>query len=526
MDNNDIDGIDITAGIIGLMVVAANIAAPVISIPVGLSVLAFYSVRRTEWFQNFVNKAPNNISPVANFLLTEPKGENSVVIRQDKPIQVEVVNREEEGFWNTITRPLPTYQNVVANAKTVTSIVEEKDMNQLVKKLLPDYISFTKMPKPPTKMSVLIGFNRQDGWMWADFDKDTIHALIAGQSGSGKDAELRLWFMLLTAQNTPDEVQFVVLDGKGEWLVPALIDSAHMLIPPVGGVDVVQENGRWVDKTNERLATAISTVFELITERNALFQKVGATNKDTYEAKTGNKLPYIFIIGTDLGTSIDKDLELLVKMLSFKGRSFGIRLIVSMQTVSGQDTGWRGNLALAMSGFQQLGSADTPVLGIPVSTMKYRPSALPSPDEPKNRGIFVVRRGAKQYIVKTAHLPEEKWEEYIETRLVSKEKWLEQNKPVELVTEPEIVIEDEDAFLAQLLQSTQKIVAPKIVDITTPKVTNPLSKEDTIRVIKLAKQGNGKKAIMKEMGWTNGDVYAKLGPFVDNLIRATKGDSQ
>ncbi len=515
MNIEEIDAVDVGSGIVSLCIVAANMAiTPLYAIPVGLGWWILHSVRHSPAIQEWADRVSsgNKIAErVVPLLLSAPKEEQSteISIKQDKPFDVRVTNTTNDKVpWSQrITQPID-YTPVMATA-TITKGKQQKmtsgDNLAALLKRAPKYISYEKLPEAPTCTSVLIGYDiAAQKWLWADFghDGDTLHALIAGQTGAGKDSELRLWFTQLTSNNSPDDVKFVVLDGKGEWLTPALMNNPHMLVKPAGGVELVRdEKGKWTDLANERIEDAIGEVFSLIADRNEKFQKVGATNVSTYFRKTGEKLPLIFVIMTDVGTNIEAQLETLVKMLTFKGRSFGIRLIVSMQTASGQDTGWRGQLALAMSGFQQIPQADAPNLGIPVRAMIYRPSELPSVDEPSNRGLFVVRKGSDQVLIKAVHLPDEVFEEYCE-------------RQVNIIQDSKEV----DDLLSNLMRNP--VYASKPIEPPKPKAT--LTKEQAQRIAQLAHDGKNKTEIMYELGFMNSAVYKTKGPAVEMIIKAVR----
>lgn len=486
----DIDLVDIGLGLGGIALTAVA-ATPLIAVPLSLLWLGQYAIRRSSTARQWTETIQQpEAQRYVQKLLAAPKDQDVVVLQQDKPLDVKLVG---DRWVDRIRQPLEYDSSDIA-VIAIAKKQQQKPLTQALK-MLPRELSYTVVPDPPTPTSVPIGYSSAKIWVWSDFSRDTLHAMIAGQTGCGKDSLLRLWFTMLTANNTPEQVQFIIFDGKGEWLTPALQQSKHMFIPPIGGVEVIKEGGRWVDKANDRIEEGIGLVFEEINKRNVAFQKVGASNIYTYAQKTGIKYPLLFIIFTDVQPNVEKDLGTLVKMLTIKGRSFGIRLIISTQTVSGQDTGWRGQLALAMSGYQQLSSADKPNLGIDVAYMRYRPSDLPSPDNPANRGLFIARKGNDQYLVRVPYLPDDIFEEYCENTL----------------TRGNIkdVSQDND-FLMQLLQQPKKPVAKRPV----------LTRQEVDYIVWQRMNGMNKTDIMHSLGITNGNVYKEVSPIVDTLIRA------
>lgn len=508
MSMEDIDFLDVGTGILGVCVVASA-PTPLIALPLVALWTVQHLGRRSKVMQDWSDSVTDRSRIAAKVmpLLLPPPGQTSteVTLRQDAPLDVRVTNEPKKLSWGeSITQRSTSKLVGTAEVKTTKVTAKQQQLNNMTEILakMPKYISYDKTPDAPTKTSVLVGYDPAlRKWMWIDFglEGDTVHAFVAGQTGTGKDSELRLWFTQLTSNNTPEEIKFVVIDGKGEWLTPALLANPYMLIPPAGGVDLVKRDGKYVDKAEEDIESSLDKVFELISERSEAFRKVGATNIQTYERKTGKKLPILFIIATDVGTNFDGQLEKLIRFITFKSRSFGVRLIISMQTASGQDTGWRGQLAFTMSGFQQLPSADTPNMGIPVSALQYRPSQLPSPDDPKDRGIFVVRKGNQQHLIKAVHLPDSIFETYCENIADTTPHTPEYNLLGDLLaTAPEI--------------PKQRVKLPKKI----------LTRDQIEQVIMLTRNGKTKTQIMHELGVTSGERYKEVSPVVDGLIALAK----
>lgn len=516
METWDIDPIDIIVAI-GAVIFVASAPTILAAIPALIIWGLQYGIRHTNNFETLRDKHPT----VAKYLLPAPSdGEEistAITLRQDKPIDVNVVNGQDNRLWlQKLTQPIeydgdPT---VVASLTTTRNKkgVQSANMLAAALKVMPRYIKHTVIPKPPTNTSVPVGYDGvKKEWLWADFgrDGDDVHALVAGQTGVGKDAVLRVWFTLLTSLNPPEDIQFVVLDGKGEWLTVALQQSKHMFVRPTGGVEVRQnENGKWIDVANERMEESMGAVFEEITKRNKLFAEVNATDIRSYQRKTNIKLPVIIIIATDVGTNVEKNFEQLVRLLTYKGRSFGIKLIISMQHVSGQDTGWRNQLSLIMSGFQQAPAADTPTMGINATGLIYRPSQLPPPNNPQHKGIFVVRKGGEQSLVKAPHLSEEDWEAFVERALPKNGDDAEAN---ELLT----------GLLTHPLMKTHK---PAVDMVTTNTVSRRviLTLDQLEKIRDMAREGATKTDIMYNMGFTSGPRYKETSPYIDKILRTVK----
>ena len=519
MEESTIDFIDVTTFIGAVVWTAAYITVtPFFALPAfGTWAIIRYG-RRTETFARFVDSVAS-VNPILDrtmpLLLPPPKTEEQIELTQKQPLDVRVVNQKGRSWADRVTQVKGQQTSEPVMTGRVTTKLQALDTPRETRKLtstnmaevlaiMPKRIPYNhpKIPEQPTPMSVLIGYNAlEKQWEWADFGLhgDTIHAFIAGQTRAGKDSEIRLWFTQLTLSNTPEELQFIIIDGKGEWITPSLKDSKHMYVAPVGGFNISIERGntgkRQIrDLANEAIEDAIVSTIELLKERAELFQKVGATNLAAYEKKTGRKLPMLMVIATDIGTNLQGNLEHLIKFLVLKGGSLGVRAIISMQTASGEDTSWRGQLALTMSGYQQQASADAPNLGISVKAMKYRPSELPSVDIPENRGLFVVRKGLSQFVIRGVYLPDDAFETYCENSLPKKSD-----------------INSADLLSSLLLEP--QVIKPKPVVAT-------LTKEQSLQAAKLAAQGFAPSTITKMLGFTSSKRYNEMMPIVTAIHTA------
>jgi hypothetical protein len=189
-----------------------------------------------------------------------------------------------------------------------------------------------------------------------------------------------------------------------------------------------------------------------------------------------------------------------------KGRAYGVRMIMSMQNPVGEATKWRSQLGLVLTGHQANADHDRYVLGVNVDKMLYRPSMIPNPDENDiSKGLFILRRGTAQHLIRTPHMPENDWFEYIETAL--------RKKPSE-----------QDMLLESLLGFNTPPVVKPVVKPVAPKPIFTKKQLDTI--VELASLGHTKTDIMVKMGLTNGDKYKITSPIVDKLIAKVKQKQQ
>lgn len=268
---------------------------------------------------------------------------------------------------------------------------------------LPRRVDLLRLKLPASTTAIPLGVDHEQQPIWVDLATDTYHIGLYGQTGAGKDNLLRCWFTLLTRRNSPDTIQFAFLDGKGDWLLPQLASLGHMFIAPAGGY------GR---KGDEAIMAAVKAIDAEAERRQSIIREAGCISRDQYVRKASQAaMPLLCVIATDVMTSVAGDVEeLLVNQVS-KARSLGIRVIVSMQTPTGRDTRWRGNLSTVLAGNLQLASQDEPAMGLPARSLRFRPSELPPSQQ--RPGVFVGRVGGEQVLVQAPYLAEDDFERQV-----------------------------------------------------------------------------------------------------------------
>ena len=258
---------------------------------------------------------------------------------------------------------------------------------------LPKRVDLLTLRLAPSPTALPLGIDPDGSPVWIDLASDTYHIGLYGQTGAGKDNLLRCWFVLLARRNAPSAVQFAFLDGKGDWLIPQLARLGHMFIAPAGG---------YGKKGDAAILAAVQTIDAEAERRAMLNQAAGVTSREAYLAKTGKSYPLLVVVASDVMTSVAGAVEELLVNLVSKARSLGIRIVVSFQTPTGRDTRWRSNLSTVLAGALQAGSQDEPALSIPVKDLRYRPSALPPPQQ--QPGVFVCRAAGAQHLVRAPYL--------------------------------------------------------------------------------------------------------------------------
>jgi len=240
----------------------------------------------------------------------------------------------------------------------------------------------------PGGYSVPLGQDSSGAMVWRDMRKDMLHVGIFGGTGAGKDNLFESWFVALTRQNSPEQIQFAVLDGKGHWTQPALSSRAHFWRAPAGGI------GQEGQDAMQGLLKAIQAE---AARRGKLVFGADCDTLERYMVKTGDKLPYLVVYFSDVMGSLVADVDRLLVDLVSKARALGIRVVVSLQTPTKQNTQWRANLSTVICGQLQGRSNDAPALGLAERDILFPPSQLP---DPKLRpGVFSVRSGRDQLLL-------------------------------------------------------------------------------------------------------------------------------
>ncbi|NTW00765.1 MAG: hypothetical protein HGA19_05570 [Oscillochloris sp.] len=298
-------------------------------------------------------------------------------------------------------QPQPLASDLVLEGTNPASIMLARpDLLQASLAKLPRMVELRRMRLPASSTSIPLGVDPAQRPIWIDLLTDAYHIGLYGQTGAGKDTLLRCWFILLARRNPPEAVKFAVLDGKGDWLVPQLAGLSHMFIVPAGG---------YGKRGDAAILAAIQQIDAEAERRQLLIRQAGCTNRDSYIKRTGAALPLLLIVATDVMTSVAGDVEGLLIALVSKARGLGIRVIVSMQTPTGRDTRWRGNLSTVLAGALQSGSQDEPALGLPSRELHYRPSQLPPPQQ--RPGVFICRVGGEQLLVQAPYLSDDDFDQ-------------------------------------------------------------------------------------------------------------------
>lgn len=179
-------------------------------------------------------------------------------------------------------------------------------------------------------VSIPVGWDKNEDVVYFEFgyDYSEHHTLIGGRSGSGKSNLVNIIIQNLAFFYSPDEIELFLLDYKegvefNSYTNPLLNHTSLIAI-------------------NSNVSYGVTFLEYIISEkdrRSELFKK--ANVKDFKEYRKNHKLSRIVIIIDEfqtLFTTKEKDkVEKMFAEILRKGRSFGIHLILSTQTLSGVD---------------------------------------------------------------------------------------------------------------------------------------------------------------------------------------------
>ncbi|MFO7997325.1 MAG: DNA translocase FtsK [Dehalococcoidia bacterium] len=150
------------------------------------------------------------------------------------------------------------------------------------------------------------------------------HLLIAGATGSGKTVCLNSIICCLLVHNSPDDVQFIMIDPKRVELV-TFNGLPHLLAPVVVDSDKAVKALRWLNQEMD--------------SRYRQFAQAGARNIEGYnkDRPPGEQLPYLVLIIDELAdlmmTAFD-EVEHTLCRLAQLARATGIHLVVATQRPS------------------------------------------------------------------------------------------------------------------------------------------------------------------------------------------------
>lgn len=174
-----------------------------------------------------------------------------------------------------------------------------------------------------SKLALALGKGSGGELVAADLTKMP-HLLIAGATGSGKTVCLDSVIASLLMNNTPDDLQFLMIDPKRVELV-AFSGVPHLAVPVVTEAEKASEVLKWL-------------TYEM-DNRYKKLAHVGANNIDRYNKneRVENPLSYLVLVIdelADLMMAKASEVEPLICRLAQMGRAVGIHEVVATQRPS------------------------------------------------------------------------------------------------------------------------------------------------------------------------------------------------
>jgi len=189
---------------------------------------------------------------------------------------------------------------------------------------LRDVIESPEFKRVDSKLAIALGLGVDGTPVAADLTAMP-HLLIAGTTGSGKSVCVNAIIACLLANNTPEDVQFIMVDPKRVEL------TGYNHIPHLVS-DVVVEL--------ERIVGVLQAVQREMERRYKLFADTGSRNILDYNRKLSKdqiRMPYLVVVIDELADLMmlaPDETERLLARLAQMARATGIHLIISTQRPS------------------------------------------------------------------------------------------------------------------------------------------------------------------------------------------------
>jgi hypothetical protein len=303
------------------------------------------------------------------------------------------------------------------------------------------------VPIGMTEDNQIINFQLGDG-------KDVHHALTGGATGKGKTVLLHNIILNAAKLYSPDEVQFILMDYKEGTEFKIYEHLPHLKVLTISG-------------EIEFGISVFEYLLDQISERGTLFKKSGVSDIAEYKNSTGLVLPRIIVIMDEFQVLLDpknRSSSIAGSMLedvSRRGRSFGINLILSTQSL--------GDVDLSISALGQIGVRIA--LALPeYDCMKllHIDNMLPSTFTKAGQAVYNTSQGKKEgnVIFNVAFVEKKKIAHEIQT-LITKTKGEIQSEKIEPFIfdgQQEVTIEN-NLFLNQRIIRKELIPNENFIDI-------------------------------------------------------------
>lgn len=163
---------------------------------------------------------------------------------------------------------------------------------------------------------------------------DGSHAMIGGTTGTGKTRFLQTLILLLAAHHHPHDLNFILIDYKGQDLLKGLEDLPHV-VGTLGNLEKADTQALMIDRLFVCLEAELRRRRNLLAGRN-----INQYQPDHLQGKDPQPLPHLFVVIDEfaemLRNSPDKA-AMTKRLLSIgaTGRSLGVHLVLATQDPSG-----------------------------------------------------------------------------------------------------------------------------------------------------------------------------------------------
>jgi hypothetical protein len=212
--------------------------------------------------------------------------------------------------------------------------------------------------------------------------KDVYHALVGGATGKGKTVLLHDIILNGAKLYSPDELQFILMDYKEGTEFKVYTDLPHLKVLTISG-------------EVEFGLSVFEYLNEEITRRGELFKNGGASDFTAYKLSAKEPLPRLMVIMDEFQVLLDpkkrvsSTVSAMLEDITRRGRSFGINLILSTQSL--------GEVDISSSTLGQLGTR------VAFSMPEYDclkilhiDNALPSEFTKAGQAVYNTNQGKKE----------------------------------------------------------------------------------------------------------------------------------
>lgn len=187
-------------------------------------------------------------------------------------------------------------------------------------------------PQTDCCLRIPIGLSDQGKEIWIDLDekKQGPHILVAGMTGSGKSEWISMLLMQLIIRNTPEQLQYILIDFKGGAFGQAFYQFAHC----AGMVTNLEESAvqRWIESLRSEMRHRQCILRDLIKLHPHQIAHI-----DAYNQIHKKKMSHVLIVMDEFAQFKMRYPEAMneIKEIARIGRSLGIHLVLATQKPMG-----------------------------------------------------------------------------------------------------------------------------------------------------------------------------------------------